>query len=84
MKNDIDHRVMHYYYTGWPDFAVVEPRNLLDLIEKVHSYGRNRIQNDSSPPMVVHCRYELSNTPGRNPIVRVGIRKRVCHSDSSI
>lgn len=62
-KGSTKHDVIHYYYVGWPDHHVVEPRALLELIEQINehghspSFGFNRTANSSSlPPTVIHCR----------------------------
>ncbi len=57
-----EYRLMHYFYTGWPDYNVIEPKKLLDLIETInrhtehsfHLYGRKT--GIPSGPAVVHCR----------------------------
>jgi protein tyrosine phosphatase len=64
-KNYTEHRVTHYYYTGWPDFNVVEPNKLLELIETINKHEQMPRIGCKKPtdcllvPMVVHCRSEI-------------------------
>jgi protein tyrosine phosphatase len=61
-KSRVEHRVIHYYFTGWPDFNIVEPRQLLELIYTINKHGqrpchsRGRTTGASTAPFVVHCR----------------------------
>lgn len=53
------HHVFHYYFTGWPDFSVVDRDKLLDLIETVAKHGERSSSKkliNTSKPMVIHCR----------------------------
>jgi len=59
-----EHHLIHYYFTGWPDYNVVEPRKLLDLIETINKhrfYLNKRTIQVPSAPTVVHCRYQIKN-----------------------
>jgi protein tyrosine phosphatase len=58
-KDQREHRVYHYYYTGWPDFSVVDRDKLLDLIETIDDHGytsATKKREDLLKPIVVHCR----------------------------
>jgi protein tyrosine phosphatase len=63
-KNTNEHHVTHYYFTGWPDFSVVDQRKLLDLIDTVNRHGQNALYSKTQArealvtPLVVHCRYK--------------------------
>ncbi|CAF1606088.1 unnamed protein product [Adineta ricciae] len=59
-----EHRVCHYYFTGWPDFGVVNRQKLLDLLETINSHGHRLISKDKeyNSPMVVHCSAGVGRT----------------------
>ncbi|CAF0988795.1 unnamed protein product [Rotaria sordida] len=66
---DVKHDVIHYYYTGWSDFSVIEATKLLALIERVNKHGSspssvcNRTTNSLLPtPIVVHCSAGVGRT----------------------
>jgi protein tyrosine phosphatase len=70
-QNNTEHRVFHYYFTGWPDFSVVDQRKLLNLIETIDKHGLNsatKTKEDLLTPMVVHCRLEFIERVKRNLI----------------
>jgi protein tyrosine phosphatase len=51
--------MFHYYFTGWPDFSVIDRQQLLELIETIDEHGQNKgskAKDPSSIPIVVHCR----------------------------
>ncbi|CAF3112745.1 unnamed protein product [Rotaria sp. Silwood2] len=65
----VKHDVIHYYYTGWPDFNVVEAKQLLTLIDIVNKHGSsqsllyNKTTNSSLLiPIVVHCSAGVGRT----------------------
>ncbi|CAF1109686.1 unnamed protein product [Rotaria sordida] len=63
-----EHHVFHYYFTGWPDFSVVEPRKLLDLIQYINNHGKNQLisveqsKKTSLSPTVIHCSAGVGRT----------------------
>ncbi|CAF0850801.1 unnamed protein product [Adineta ricciae] len=67
-RHNDQHTVIHFYFTGWPDFDVIEPGRFLALIDQVNrtencpsdSCKSNR--NQTSPPMVVHCSAGVGRT----------------------
>ncbi len=59
-KDQKEHRVYHYYFTGWPDFSVIERDRLVDLIVTIDNHGYTSSAKkceDLLKPIVVHCRY---------------------------
>ncbi|UJR18933.1 hypothetical protein I4U23_022062 [Adineta vaga] len=67
-RNDEQHNVTHFYFTGWPDYNVIEPERFLDLIDQVNhtenspSDLHKSDQNQTSPPIVVHCSAGVGRT----------------------
>ncbi|CAF1139955.1 unnamed protein product [Adineta steineri] len=62
---NIEHRVYHYYFIGWPDFGVVTQPKLLDLIETINNHGQNLFKKEKerlTTPMVVHCSAGVGRT----------------------
>ncbi|CAF5018366.1 unnamed protein product, partial [Rotaria sp. Silwood1] len=66
---EVKHAVIHYHYTGWPDFNVVEARKLLALIDKVNTHESSlssvchrTINGSFSTPIVVHCSAGVGRT----------------------
>ncbi|CAF4838435.1 unnamed protein product [Rotaria socialis] len=63
-----DHHVFHYYFTGWPDFSVVDPQELINLIENINKHKPNRpipvekMKEISLTPIVVHCSAGVGRT----------------------
>ncbi|CAM2716895.1 unnamed protein product [Rotaria socialis] len=66
---NMKHNVIHYYYTGWPDFRVVEAKKLIALIETVNRRSVSashepckKTNNSLSIPIVVHCSAGVGRT----------------------
>ncbi len=61
----MEQHLVHYCYTGWPDYNIVQPNKLIDLIETINKhreYSFNLYENTTripSSPTVVHCRYKF-------------------------
>ncbi|CAF3021165.1 unnamed protein product [Rotaria sp. Silwood2] len=66
--DNIEYRVFHYFFTGWPDFSAVEPQKLLDLIQNINSHGKNQLSSVERSkealfiPIVVHCSAGVGRT----------------------
>jgi protein tyrosine phosphatase len=63
LKNGgMEYRLIHYFYTGWPDYNVIEPKKLIDLIETINKHREHSFHLDGKTtpstlgPTVVHCR----------------------------
>ncbi|CAM4938506.1 unnamed protein product [Rotaria socialis] len=63
-----EYRVFHYYFTGWPDFSTIQPRDLLQLIEFINNHGEitviqvEKSNKKSLNPIVVHCSAGVGRT----------------------
>ncbi|CAF1587573.1 unnamed protein product [Rotaria magnacalcarata] len=63
-----DHHVFHYYFAGWPDFSVVDPQELINLIENINKHKSNRpisvekMKEILLTPIVVHCSAGVGRT----------------------
>ncbi|UJR34234.1 hypothetical protein I4U23_021639 [Adineta vaga] len=59
-----EQRIHHYYFTGWPDFGVVDIRKLLELLDKINNHGQKPMLKDraSHTPIVVHCSAGVGRT----------------------
>jgi hypothetical protein len=70
-----EQQLIHYYFTAWPDYNVVEPKKLLDLIETINKHRQHSFTlyeettQFSSAPTVVHCRYEIYFTRKENKCI---------------
>lgn len=63
MKNaNKSYSLIHYHFTGWPDYNVVEAGRLFDLIEFINDHRKREFSSNprtkliESNPTVVHCR----------------------------
>ncbi|CAF5162935.1 unnamed protein product, partial [Rotaria magnacalcarata] len=63
-----EYRVFHYYFTGWPDFSTIQPRDLVQLIEFINNHGEitvikvEKSNKQSLNPIVVHCSAGVGRT----------------------
>lgn len=62
-KNDnVCQKVIHYYFTGWPDYNVIEPHKLIELIQTINKHvdhrcsSRKTSTNQSAMYTLIHCR----------------------------
>ncbi len=52
-----EHRVLHYWYTAWPDHkAPNTAKQLLSLVKEVEQHRYQPHTHKPSGPVVVHCR----------------------------
>lgn len=50
------HKVLHYWYTAWPDHKAPDTaRQLLDLVKEVET-RRYTTSQQAKGPVIVHCR----------------------------
>ena len=57
-KENVPLEIKHYFYTGWPDHGV--PQFATSVIALIRKVRLAHVQNQHSPPILVHCRYTLN------------------------
>ncbi|CAF1058430.1 unnamed protein product [Rotaria sordida] len=52
-KNNKQYNIVHFFFTDWPKYGIINCRTLIDLTEIVNQYDEESI--NLSSPIVVHC-----------------------------
>ena len=56
------HDVIHYFYTGWPDFGIVHEEQLIELMNEISkeklllTCSIHASRSRELSPIVIHCR----------------------------